>query len=260
MLDLEYITSLYFNSIDRPLNTDVNNFTIHTTSHNTGVDYIAINSASFTSQINNFNSYNSAFTFKWGASTYTVQLNGFSFSSNADLATKLQALMRTATTSAVLTVTVSTTQTNTLLFSSNDANTMQFLENECSLSLGISKQITTDFVPSVANVTYNTTNPINLGQTKYVDISSRFLTQYRYLPVTGSSNSLNSAILKRIHLDSPALNNHITHKTENLLLIPWKKAQSINGNIDFSLTDDRNRLLDGQNSEFDIEIVLFRKK
>ncbi len=269
--ELEYLTSIYFKSGDRPSTSPINDFVINTNVALKGVDYLAVNHAQFYLNLYQFNQYNGILSFKYDtaanlalSAVKTVTLTNTSYTTLADLAANLQAMIRTATTDAGITVTVQP-YTNKLIFTGTGFNFFQILIGSASYALGFGVRgdgTENVLYPVIASLVNPLTSvyPTLLEQTTYIDISSNFFAQYQREPNSGSSYRIPSKVLLRYRPDSVNLPSFRDYPIRHLLYIPWKYDEHLAGAVDLQLRDEFGNLLDVQNSQYNIEIACYRKK
>ena len=265
---MHYISSLYINSGDRLPGTALNNSIYNLNRQGiTTVDYMAVHSISMLNQSYDFtgtfsyvfNSTPYAFTYGTGS-----PLGGEY--SGIDLATSLQANIRSQTTSTKLTVVYSNV-TGQLTFDTHNASTMNIINN-FSGGTGISQNLTPKQIgmiidqsvsallipsyPLIAATVFTLNYPVNLAYTQYFDFTSNQICTYQR---KSGSTGISRPVIYRLK-NNLGFGTQLSEKEINYRYIKYDRNQEI-AQIDISIYDEYGNLAQLNNSEYSIEIALF---
>jgi hypothetical protein len=254
---LKYITTLYVNSRDRQAGTNLNQAIYNIVGGLNGVDYLAVNSISF---LNNVYDISGVFRYNFNSTDFTISFNGVDLGEYTaiSLASFLQARIRAQTTSTTLTV-VYNTVTNKLEFNTNNASVMFIYNNLTPIVRQIGMLYddtdTTPQYPATAQIAFAMPYPVNLTGTQYIDICSNQLMQYNNI-VRYTNNSANNSIYRLVN--NYGFGVTLYQKEINLKYIKYDRYRDFS-QFDISVYDDKNQLVTMNNSNYNIEIILYEQ-
>lgn len=268
----EYVTTLYMNSDNRNNYEPLNKFNLNYNNKLITIDLIAVYRYQLTNNIYPINSTNNYYEFTYNAVVYSFYVPEGNYTA-LNLASYIQTQMRAVTGDVNINFTYNSTLSKFQLLAPQTWQMLaapqqpppvtNYQANNIGMVFGlrIDNADVANYNSAInpANTLYTFPYPVDLSSTKYIDVSSAYLTQFN--PPSGSSSAAaNGRTLTRIHTNSQNFGTEEYIRVRNLLFLKWDRNMPLGGQIDVQVYDDQGRLAILNNSRFNFEIVCYRKK
>lgn len=257
--DLEYYGSLLIMSKDRDAHTNINNAHYSLKNNLSGFDYFSVRSVQLTNNIYPINERNWGLTTVFGVAPEVLNVTFTPGNYTAtQIASTLTTLLNTASVANGYTTVYSVSYNNitnklTISTSVNPGN-LETVSGTASEFLG--------FSASVLNLSasYTATNPINLIYTQNMSITSQQWLQSAMHPNIRSDLKA-GGIIYNVPIGTLVFgqNYYLENRHQGGNMIAFDRSQIIN-NFNITLLDDRGDLIPMNNSEYIIELNLYKKR
>ena len=253
----DYHSSIIINSKDRNFGT-ISNAYFARNLNLSGFDGFSVKAITFLNNIYPVNAYNNSLQTVYGTVPETLNITVPPGNYTATtLSSTLQTLLNNASVANGFTTTYAVAFNNTTskitITATGPGGNLETCTGTLGPLLGFNTTTT-----NLSNV-YVGSDPVNITYSNMMAITSNEWTKYNHPNIR--TDGLVASIIYNVPIGTTiyGANVYWQSKSQHINIIPWDRSQTIN-NFDIELYDDNGRLVDMNNSNYTLELNLYKRK